>query len=76
MFAARAQKICSEIKDVSGFFYYSFVCLFVCLFSCLFVCLFVGGASKASEIRTLPKSSLPVAVLRVAKGQISYSKYY
>jgi hypothetical protein len=27
----------------------------------LFVCLF-GGVSKAGEIRTLPKTSLPVAV--------------
>ena len=36
---------------------------------CLFVCLF-GGVSKAGEIRTLPKTSLPVAVLRVAKGRI------
>jgi hypothetical protein len=41
----------------------------------LFVCLF-GGVSKAGEIRTLsdpslPKTSLPVAVLRVAKGRIS-----
>jgi hypothetical protein len=39
------------------------------LFVCLFVCLF-GGVSKAGEIRTLPKTSLPVAVLRVAKGRI------
>ena len=38
-------------------------------FVCLFVCLF-GGVSKAGEIRTLPKTSLPVAVLRVAKGRI------
>jgi hypothetical protein len=28
--------------------------------------------SKAGEIRTLPKTSLPVAVLRVAKGRIPY----
>jgi hypothetical protein len=34
-----------------------------------FVWLF-GGMSKAGEIRTLPKTSLPVAVLRVAKGRI------
>jgi hypothetical protein len=33
----------------------------------LFVCLFVDGVSKAGEIRTLPKPSLPVAMLRVAK---------
>jgi len=47
------------------------VCVFV-LFCCgwsLFVCLF-GGVSKAGGIRTLPKTSLPVAVLRVAKGRI------
>jgi hypothetical protein len=37
--------------------------------SSLFVCLF-GGVSKAGEIRTLPKTSLPVAVLRVAKRRI------
>jgi hypothetical protein len=37
-----------------------------CLFVGLFVCLF-GGVSKAGEIGTLPKTSLPVAVLRVAK---------
>jgi hypothetical protein len=36
---------------------------------CLFVCLF-GGVSKAGDIRTLLKTSLPVAVLRVAKGRI------
>jgi hypothetical protein len=30
---------------------------------CLFVCLLFGGVSKAGEIRTLPKTSLPVAVL-------------
>jgi hypothetical protein len=35
----------------------------------LFVCLF-GGASEAVEIRTLPKTSLPVAALRVAKRRI------
>jgi hypothetical protein len=35
----------------------------------LFVCFF-GGVSKAREIRTLPKTSLPVAVLRVAKRRI------
>jgi hypothetical protein len=36
------------------------------------VCLFVYfvGVSKVGEIRTLPKPSLPVAVLRVAKGRI------
>ncbi len=38
-------------------------------FDRLFVCLF-GGVSKAGEIRTLPKTSLPVAVLRVAKRRI------
>jgi hypothetical protein len=38
-----------------------------CLFVCLFVCLF-GGVAKAGEIRTLLKTSLLVAVLRVAKG--------
>jgi hypothetical protein len=37
--------------------------------SCLFVNLF-GGVSKVGEIRTLLKTSLPVAVLRVAKGRI------
>jgi hypothetical protein len=42
---------------------------FVSVTLCLFVCLF-GGVSKAGGIRTLPKTSLPVAVLRVAKGQI------
>jgi hypothetical protein len=45
-----------------------FVCLFDCMF--LFVCLF-GGVSKAGaeagDSTKLPKTSLPVAVLRVAK---------
>jgi hypothetical protein len=36
----------------------------------LFVFGLFGGVSKAGEIRTLPKTSLPVAVLRVAKGRI------
>jgi hypothetical protein len=38
--------------------------------ACLFVFCLFGGMSKAGEIRTLPKPSLPVAVLRVAKGRI------
>jgi hypothetical protein len=38
---------------------------------CLFVCLF-GDVSKAGEIRTLSKTSLPVAALRVAKGPMPY----
>jgi hypothetical protein len=41
-----------------------------CLKEASFVCLFVWWVSKAGEIRTLPKTSLPVAVLRVAKGRI------
>jgi hypothetical protein len=41
-------------------------CLLLCLL--LFVCLF-GGVSKAGEITKLPKTSLLVAVLRVAKGR-------
>jgi hypothetical protein len=48
--------------------------VFVCLFTCLF-----GGMSKAGEIRTLPKTSLPVAVCPQS-GQmqcgISAEKYF
>jgi hypothetical protein len=41
----------------------------------MFVCLF-GGVSKVGEIRTLPKTSLPVAVLRVAKGRIPFFVFF
>jgi hypothetical protein len=54
----------SGFQGLCDFVNHSFVCLFVWWGVCLFVCL----VRKAGEIRTLPKTSLPVAVLRVAKG--------
>ncbi len=65
----RSRELDLDLLQLDCLFVCLFVCLFICLFVYFFVCLF-GGVSKAGEIRTLPKTSLPVAVLRVAKGRI------